>query len=101
MQFLKKNYEKIILGVVVLAAIGLVASLPFMVSGEKQKLQEQEAIVIRPNLTPLPTLDLSKEDEFISRAHNAITVNLDKPHKIFNPVRWQLKNGAPYRNPAG
>jgi hypothetical protein len=101
MQFLKKNYEKIILGVVVLAALGLVASLPFMVSGEKQKLQEQEAIVIRPNLTPLPPLDLSKEDEFISRAHNAITVNLDKPHKIFNPVRWQLKNGAPYRNPAG
>ena len=101
MQFLKKNYEKIILGVVVLAAIGLVASLPFMVSGEKQKLQEQEAIVIRPNLTPLQPLDLSKEDEFISRAHNAITVNLDKPHKIFNPVRWQLKNNAPYRNPAG
>ena len=101
MQFLKKNYEKIILGIVVLAALGLIASLPFLVSSEKQKLAEQEAIVIRPNLTPLQPLDLSKEDEFITRAHNAITMNMEKPHKIFNPVRWQLKNGAPYRNPAG
>jgi len=101
MQFLKKNYEKIILGVVVLAALGLVASLPFLVSSEKQKLAEEENQVIKPNLTPLQPLDLSKEDEFIKRAHNSIALNLDNPHKIFNPVRWQLKNNAPYRNPAG
>jgi hypothetical protein len=49
----------------------------------------------------LAPLDLGKEDDFISRAHNAISLNLDKPHKMFNPVRWQLKNNAPYRNPAG
>lgn len=101
MQFLKKNYEKVILGVVVLAALVLVASLPFMVSSEKQKLADQVNQVVHPNATPLPPLDLSKEDDFISRAHNSIAVNLDKPHKLFNPVRWQLKNNAPYRNPAG
>jgi hypothetical protein len=101
MQFLKKNYEKIILGVVVLAALGLVASLPFLVSSEKQKLAEQEQTVIKFNSTPLQSLDMSKEDEFIQRAHQSIAVNLDSPHKIFNPVRWQLKNNAPYWNPAG
>jgi len=101
MQFLKKNYEKVILGVVVLATLVLVASLPFMVSSEKKKLADQVNQVIHPNATPLPPLDLSKEDDFINRAHNSITVNLDKPHKIFNSVRWQLKNNAPYRNPAG
>jgi len=101
MQFLKKNYEKIILGVVVLATLDLVASLPFMVSSEKQKLAEQVSTVIHPNAQALQPLDLSKEDDFINRAHNAITVNLDKPHKIFNPVRWQLKNNVPFRNPAG
>jgi flagellar basal body-associated protein FliL len=101
MQFLKKNYEKIILGVVVLAALGLVASLPFLVSSEKQKLADQEQIVIKPNLTPLQPLDMTKEDEFIQRAHDSIAINLDAPHKIFNPVRWQLKNNAPYWNPAG
>lgn len=102
MQFLKKNYEKVILGIVVLAALGLVASLPFLVSGEKQKLADMEAQVIRPNLTPLDPLNLTNEDDFIARVHNnSVVVNLDKPHKVFNSVRWQLKNGAPYRNPAG
>jgi hypothetical protein len=101
MQFLKKNYEKIILGVVVLATLVLVASLPFMVSSEKQMLADQVNQVIHPNAKPLPPLDLSKEDDFINRAHNTVAVNLDKPHKIFNPVRWQLKNNVPYRNPAG
>jgi hypothetical protein len=101
MQFFKKNYEKVILGVVVLAALVLVASLPFMVSSEKQKLTEQVNTVITNKPTPLLPLNLSKEDDFINRAHNSISLNLDKPHKIFNSVRWQLKNNAPYRNPAG
>ena len=101
MQFIKKNYEKVILGVVVLATLVLVASLPFMVSSEKKKLDDQVGTVIHPQVHPLQPLDLSKEDDFISRAHNAISVNLDKPHKMFNPVRWQLKNNVPYRNPAG
>jgi hypothetical protein len=102
MQFLKKNNEKVILGVVVLATLALVVCLPFMVSSEKAKLDEQVKEVTHPKPTPLQPLDLSKEDEFISRAqHNPVTLNLDKPHKLFNPVRWQLKNNAPYRNPAG
>lgn len=101
MQFLKKNYEKIILGVVVLATLGLVACLPFMVSSEKQKLNDLENNVTVHNPKPLEPLNLTKEDEFISRAKTAITLNLDKPHRVFNPVRWQLKNGVPYRNPAG
>jgi hypothetical protein len=57
--------------------------------------------VIPHNPKPLEPLNLSKEDEFISRSKNSVSLNLDMPHKIFNPVRWQLKNGAPFRNPAG
>ena len=42
MQFLKKNYEKIVLAVVVLVTLGVVAFLPIMVSQEKQKLDDLE-----------------------------------------------------------
>jgi len=101
MQFLKKNYEKVILGVVVLATLGLVAFLPVLVSHEKQKLNDLESKVTDHNPKRLDPLDLSKEDEFIKRSRTSIALNLDKPHKLFNPVRWQLKNNAPYRNPAG
>jgi hypothetical protein len=101
MQFLKKNYEKVILGVVVLATLVLLACLPFMVSSEKEKLTAQVTTVIHPSAKALDPLNLTNEDMFIARAQNAISLNLETPHKIFNPVRWQLKNGVPYRNPAG
>ncbi len=102
MQFLKKNYEKIILGVVVLATLGIVAFLPILVSQERKKLDDLESQVIPHNPKPLPPLDLSKEDDFLNRSKNSsVSLNLEKPHKIFNPVRWQLKNSAPFRNPSG
>ena len=101
MQFLKKNYEKVILGIVVLATLVLLCSLPFMVSSEKEKLTAQVTTVIHPSAKPLDPLSLTNEDMFIARAQNSIGLNLENPHKIFNPVRWQLKNGVPYRNPAG
>ena len=102
MQFLKKNYEKIILGVVVLATLGVVAFLPILVSQERKKLDDLENNVIPHHPKPLDPLDLTKEDEFLARSKSSsISLNLEKPHKIFNPVRWQLKNGAPFRNPSG
>ena len=42
MQFLKKNYEKIVLGAVVVIALGIVAFLPIMVSQENKKLDDLE-----------------------------------------------------------
>jgi hypothetical protein len=102
MQFLKKNYEKIVLAVVVIAALGVVAFLPIMVSREKQKLDELENQAIPHNPKPLDPLDLSKEDAFVKRSKAAISLNLYEPHKIFNPVRWQLKpDRTLLRNPAG
>ena len=102
MQFLKKNYEKIVLAVVVLAALGVVAFLPIMVSREKQQLDELENQAFPHNPKPLEHVDLSQYDKFVQRAKTTVTLNLaDNTHKIFNPVRFQLKNGALLRNPAG
>ncbi|HXT12275.1 MAG TPA: hypothetical protein VN873_11990 [Candidatus Angelobacter sp.] len=100
MQFLKKNYEKIVLAVVVIAALGVVVFLPIMVSNEKQKLNDLEH-----SATPLPKtvapIDLSSQDAFLQRGKTPVTLNLMDPHKIFNPYRWQLKNGKVFENPAG
>jgi hypothetical protein len=102
MQFLKKNYEKILLAVVVVAALGVVAFLPIMVSHEKQKLDDLENQAIPHNPKPLPPLDLSKEDAMVKQAQAPVALNLAEPHKIFNPVRFQMKaDHTIVRNPAG
>lgn len=102
MQFLKKNYEKILLAVVVVAALGVVAFLPILVSQQKQKVKEIESQVIPKNPKPLPDLDLAAEDSMLQRGQTNVSLNLGGLHKIFNPVRWQMKaNGMIFPNPAG
>lgn len=102
MQFLKKNYEKILLAVVVLAALVVVACLPILVSHEKSKLDDLETKVITRKAKPLPPLDLAKYDASLQRAQAPVGLNLAGPHKIFNPVRWQMKpGGVIIPNPAG
>jgi hypothetical protein len=102
MQFLKKNYEKILLGVVVLATLGIVAFLPILVSQEKKSLDEMENVVIPPNPKPLEPLNLAREDTFLNRSKAPVVLDLSSPYKVFNPVRYQLKaDGTLLWNPAG
>jgi len=101
MQFLKKNYEKIVLAVVVIAALGVVFFLPILVSHQKAELDSYDQTFTRTS-KPGPPVDLSKEDATLKRTEAPVTLNLASPHKIFNPVRWQQKaNGKIIPNPAG
>ena len=100
MQFLKKNYEKIVLAVVILAALAVVASLPIMVSHEKASLDELEKSYVNRKPKPLPALDMQPYQVLLDRAQ-AMAV-LDLTNKLFNPVRWQLDaKGVLFPNPAG
>jgi len=108
MQFLKKNYEKIVLGAVVVLALGIVLFLPIMVSQENKKLDELEKTALPPRPKPLPPLELDKLDAMVKRSQIGVSLNLsgNQPgsHKIFNPVRWQMKadqNHTIFPNPAG
>jgi hypothetical protein len=100
MQFLKKNYEKVLLAAVVLAALAVVAYLPIMVSREKQQLDETEHSLVSRKPKPLPTLDLQPYQTLLDRSQKGAV--LDLTNRLFNPVRWQLdKNGQLFANPAG
>src|SRR5215831_2809856 len=103
MQFVKKNYEKIVLGLILFGLLVAVGSLPFLVANEKDKLKAfSERIQVRtPKALPAP--DLSASEALLKQA--ATTVNLvfsDDEHKLLNPVRWQRRgNDAPFKNPQG
>ncbi len=62
MDFLKKHYEKVLLGVVLLGLAVAVAFLPFKIASEKQKLEDMRNTLINPNVKPLTNLDLTLPD---------------------------------------
>jgi hypothetical protein len=100
MQFLKKNYEKVLLAAIVLAALAVVAYLPFLVSHEKQQLDETEKSLINRKPKPLPPLDLQPYQALLDRSQRGAV--LDLTNKLFNPVRWQLDAKQQlFPNPAG
>ena len=90
MDFLKKHYEKVVLGVVLLGLAVAVAFLPLKIAGEKQKLDEMRTRLISRNVQPLTNLDLSLADAALKRAAVPATVDFSAPNKLFNPMLWLI-----------
>jgi hypothetical protein len=89
MDFLKKNYEKVLLGVVLLGLAVAVAFLPFKIASEKQKLEDMRNTLIHPKVKPLTNLDLTTPDRVLKQAAAPALVDFSAPHKLFNPMPWQ------------
>jgi len=89
MDFLKKHYEKVLLGVVLLGLAVAVAFLPFKIASEKQRLEDMRNQLINPSVKPLTNLDLSTPDRVLKRAAAPALVDFSPPNKLFNPMPWQ------------
>jgi hypothetical protein len=89
MDFLKKHYEKVLLGVVLLGLAVAVAFLPFKIASEKQKLEDMRNTLIHPKVKPLPNLDLSLPDAVLKRVAAPAMIDFSAPNRLFNPMLWQ------------
>jgi hypothetical protein len=89
MDFLKKHYEKVLLGVVLLGLALAVAFLPFKITSEKQALEDMRSRLIHLKVKPLTNLDLTLPDTVLKRAAAAAMIDLSTPNKLFNPMPWQ------------
>jgi hypothetical protein len=89
MDFLKKHYEKVLLGVVLLGLAVAVAFLPFKIASEKQTLEEMRSRLIPKSVKPLTNLDLSVPDNVLKRVATPAMINFSDPHRLFNPMPWQ------------
>jgi len=88
MEFLKKNYEKILLGLVLLGLAVALAFLPFIIKSERATLDEKnQRVTGKPK--PLPALDISREEAVLQRAETLLMLDFTTRHRLFNPVRWQ------------
>lgn len=89
MDFLKKHYEKILLGVVLLGLLVAVGFMLVVISSEKQKLTDLTSSVLHPHVKPLTNLDLSLPEAALHRMATPAVINFGPPNRLFNPMPWQ------------
>jgi len=89
MDFIKKHYEKVLLGAVLLGLAGAVGFLFFKIASEKEELASKENEHLRPGVKPLPELDLGPYQAVLQRLATPAILDLSAPHKLFNPMPWR------------
>ena len=89
MDFLKKHYEKVLLGVILLGLALAVGFLPFKIAGDKQALEEATQKRIPKSVKPLTNLDIVPAEETLKRMATPVTFDLSTGNRVFNPVPWQ------------
>jgi len=99
MDFLKKNYEKVVLGLVLLGLAVGAAFLPIMIGGERADLERQSTEIINRPAKTLTNQDLTLPGTLIRRTEAAVRLDFSSPHKVFNPVPWKKKaDGSPIKD---
>jgi hypothetical protein len=102
MEFLKKNYEKIVLGVVLLGLTGAVGLLPVIIGDKRQKLEKMSNELLQPRITQLPALDTSFLDTAMREVQTPMTLDFTRDHNTFNPVLWTKgTDNRPLKSTAG
>lgn len=89
MDFLKKHYEKILFGVVLLGLLGALIFLPFMINSDREKQIEISTGIIRQPVKPLPPLDLAEQSNAVERLQLPYKLDFETTNRLFNPVEWQ------------
>jgi len=88
MEFLKNHYEKVILGVVLLALAVVAAWLPMQISGEKRKLSDS-LVVTRREPAARELTDLSEIESINQEVKNPPKADFAGSHNTFNSVVWR------------
>ena len=89
MQFLKKHYEKILLGIVLAGLIGVLVFMLFYIQADKQAMDDASNSLIHPAAKPLPELDLTASEAAMGRLQSPFQLDLETGNKVFNPFEWQ------------
>jgi len=89
MDFLKKHYEKILLGLVLAGLVGALVFMPFYINSDKQAMTDLTDSIIKKPVTELPALDLSGPQTVAARLQAEYNLDLETTNRVFNPMEWQ------------
>jgi hypothetical protein len=89
MDFLKKHYEKILLGLVLAGLVGALVFMPFYISSDNQAMNDLVTSIINTPVTELPAIDLSGAGAVAARLRVDYNLDLETTNRVFNPMEWQ------------
>jgi hypothetical protein len=89
MNFVKKHYEKIFLGVVLLGLFVALLYLPFAIQHNKEELDDIVNGIIQTRPKLLDPLDMSQQDAALGRVQSSYDLDFDTTNRLFNPMKWQ------------
>ena len=92
MDFLKKHYEKIVLGVVLLGLAAAVALLPQKIARERADLEDKRNQVVNIKPKPLTNIFDAHYNQAYQQLEKPQSLNFSRPHNLFNPVPWQKRS---------
>ena len=102
MDFVRKHYEKILLGVVLLGLVGALVFLPFWILHDRDVLVATRKGITSQPVQPLLPLDLTEQSNAIQRLRSPYKLNFETTNRVFNPVEWQKAvNGPPIKIETG
>lgn len=102
MDFIKKNWEKVLLGVVLVGLAVAVAFLPLKIKTEKDTLKETRDRILNPQVKALPPADFAGAEAALKRAEVRLKLDFSSGHRLFNPVLWQkTTDGQPLKVQSG
>lgn len=94
MDFIKKNWEKVLLGAVLVGLLVAVVGLPIKIAGEKAALEEVRVSITETRVKEIEDLNLAPVEAVLRRAEQRVSLNLTTSNRVFNPVTWK-------RSPSG
>jgi hypothetical protein len=97
MDFLKKNYEKLLLALVLLGLTAAVGFLLIFIPEKQKQLRDMRTEIINRKPAPLEPLDTQPEEAALLRRQTRYALDLTTKHRLFNPVLWQVTADGRYR----
>lgn len=89
MDFLKKHYEKVLLGIMLAGLIGGLVFMLMYISSDQKDMADVAQTLTNPRVKPLTNLDMTILDGAIDRTKVPYSLDLENTNRLFNPLEWQ------------
>lgn len=88
MDFIKKHWEKVLLGVVLIGLLFAVVGLPIKIASEKEEMERIRVGITQTPVDAIEDLNPSRMERAIERTHRPAMLDLTTSNRVVNPVQW-------------